>query len=90
MKTNTPPPAPPPKPPPGPASNAPGERYYTPSEFSGALAAHGVSLCTERVRQRCLLPAAEPQHLRTNTAFPGRHYIPESELIRLVTATSHE
>jgi hypothetical protein len=91
MNAATPPPAKPMNQSPGGlASNAPKERHYTPSEFSAALAEYGISVCTDRIRLRCLLHAADPQHISTNPAFPGRHYIPESELIRLVTARRHE
>ncbi|WP_334319630.1 hypothetical protein, partial [Termitidicoccus mucosus] len=63
---------------------------YTPSEFSAALAQYGITMHAVIVRWRCTTDGANPQHIRTNPAFPGRHYIPESELIRLVTGNRHE
>lgn len=66
-------------------SPAPRPRNYSPSEFSAALAECGVSLCADRVRRRCCLPAAHPEHIATLATFPGRHFIPEAELFRLAS-----
>jgi hypothetical protein len=67
------------------------EYYYTPGELSGLLAECGITLHPAVVRQRCALPASDPQHIRTNAAFPGRHYIPGSEAMRLIKSTkNHE
>jgi hypothetical protein len=68
------------------AANAPRERHYTPGEFSAALAGYGITLCTRLVRERCALPASAALRISTNPEFPGRLFIPEGELIRLVTA----
>jgi hypothetical protein len=73
----------PPLPPP-----APPERHYTPGEFSAALARHGITLHPVTVRWRCGLPEGQPLHIRTNPNYPGRIYIPDSELIRL--STTHD
>jgi hypothetical protein len=62
----------------------PSEYYYTPGEVSAVLAEHGITLHPKMVRERCALPASDPQHIRTNAAFPGRHYIPFSEVNRLI------
>ena len=72
------------------ASNTPRERHYTPCEFSAALAEHGITLHPVTVRWRCGLPSDWPLHIRSNPNYPGRIYIPESELIRLVTSRRHE
>ena len=72
------------------ASNTPRERHYSPSEFSAALAENGITLSSWSVRERCALPAADPLRVASNQWFPGRYYIPESELIRLVTNRRHE
>jgi hypothetical protein len=69
----------PPPPPPTPV------RHYTPGEFSAALAAHGITLHPVTVRWRCGLPEGDPLRIRANPNYPGRRYIPGSELIRLVT-----
>lgn len=59
------------------------ERRYSPSEFSGALAELHIGLCEKLVRQRCCLPETDPLHIATVKGFPGRHWIPESELFRI-------
>jgi hypothetical protein len=59
------------------------ERRYSPSEFSGALAGLHIGLCEKLVRQRCNLPESDPLHIATIKGFPGRHWIPESELFRI-------
>jgi hypothetical protein len=74
----------------GSAANAPRERHYTPGEFSAALAEHGITLHPVTVRWRCGLPEGVPLRIGANPNYPGRHYIPESELIRLVTTKDHE
>jgi hypothetical protein len=66
------------------ATNEPRPRYYTPGEFSAALEACGISIRTDAVRERCALPEGDALHIRTNNYFPGRRYIPESELFRLL------
>lgn len=69
----------------GKASAAPVRvRNYSPSEFSAALAECGVSLCVRNVTERCNLPLGDPRRIATLAAFPGRHFIPESELFRLL------
>jgi hypothetical protein len=62
----------------------PSEYYYTPGEVSAVLAEHGITLHVVTVRERCCLPVSDPQHIRTNAAFPGRHYIAFSEVNRLI------
>jgi hypothetical protein len=71
------------------ASNEPRERHYTPEEFSEALRQYGITLHPVVVRMRCRYPESNAYHIKTNPAFPGRHYIPESELIRIVTTSKH-
>ncbi|MDR0351966.1 MAG: hypothetical protein LBI02_00935 [Opitutaceae bacterium] len=66
------------------------ERHYTLGEFSAALAVLGLSLHPQLVRARCALPAGAPLHIKTNPYIPGRRYIPESELWRLIERPSHE
>ncbi len=62
-------------------------RNYSPSEFSGALAEMGISICEKGVRLRCALPASDPLHIKHLPGFLGRYYIPESELFRLAGIT---
>jgi hypothetical protein len=59
-------------------------RNYSPSEFSQALAEFGISLCVAEIRRRCGRPKADELHIATLHHFPGRWYIPESELFRIV------
>ena len=58
-------------------------RHYTPKEASSELASFDVFICVKRLRERCNLPAGNPDRIATNPAFPGRHFIPEAELLRL-------
>jgi hypothetical protein len=66
------------------------ERHYTPGEFSAALARWGITMHPGVVRWRCGLPEGDPRRIRHNRAFPGRRYIPESELNRLANDNRHE
>jgi hypothetical protein len=60
-------------------------RHYTPGEFSAALEACGITLHPKTVRERCGLPDGDAERIRVNPNFPGRYYIPGSELTRLAT-----
>lgn len=61
-----------------------GRRFFSPKEFVAALEArHGIRVSERTVRERCQLPEADPLHIATNPAFPGRWWIPEAELARL-------
>lgn len=60
-----------------PASARP--RHYTPCEFSLALEDGGLRRSSRWVSDEC-----RAGRIATNPAFPGRHYIPESELFRLL------
>lgn len=62
-----------------------GKRTWTPKELAGELAeAFGVPVCERNIVRRCNLPPTDPAHISTLPAFPGRHYIPASEVIRLL------
>lgn len=76
------------RPPSGPAVAAPVRaKFYTPKEFSAALADCGLRLCERAIAARCGLPIRHRDHIATNGLFKGRHFIPESELFRLVGIT---
>lgn len=60
-------------------------RHYSPKEFAAALFSRGrIELHERTVQRRCALPPADPLHIATNAHFPGRDWIPESELLRLL------
>jgi hypothetical protein len=62
-------------------------RYFTPKEFSAALATYGIAICPDRIRERCALSSRHgAARIATNTFFKGRHLIPESELDRILNA----
>jgi hypothetical protein len=59
-------------------------RHYTCKEFSAALFELAeINLGERAIARRCSLPFGDPARIATNPAFPGRHYIPASELARL-------
>lgn len=63
-----------------------GLRHWTPKELAGDLAAkfRDVSISERSIVRRCGLPAGHPGHIATNPAFPGRNYILETEVYRLL------
>lgn len=62
-----------------------GVRHWTPKELAADLAeVHGIEVGERAIVRRCTLPADNPGHIATNPAFPGRHYIPEAEALRLL------
>ena len=64
-------------------------RFYTPKEFSAALASYGIAICPDRIRERCALSSRHgAARIATNSFFKGRHLIPETELDRLLTAAA--
>jgi hypothetical protein len=64
-----------------------GKRTWTPKELAADLAdAFGVPVCERTIVKRCSLPASHPGHIATLAAFPGRHFIPAREVIRLMAA----
>lgn len=69
-----------------PASRA-GKRTWTPKELAAELAeAYGVPVCERSIVKRCRLPVGHPARIATLPAFPGRHYIPGAEALRLLPA----
>lgn len=64
-----------------------GKRTWTPKELAADLAAaFGVPVCERTIVKRCNLPADNPGHIATLPAFPGRHFIPAREVLRLLAA----
>jgi hypothetical protein len=63
-----------------------GKRHWTPKELAGDLAAKftDVSVSERSIVRRCALPSDHPARIETNPAFPGRNYILESEVFRLL------
>ena len=61
-----------------------GMRHYTPKELSAALAEAGIALSERSIMRRCGLPEGDALRIATPPAFPGRHYLPETELVRLL------
>lgn len=58
-------------------------RHFTPCELSQALRDGGLSRSPRWISDECAAG-----RIATNPAFRGRHYIPESELFRLLGITS--
>jgi hypothetical protein len=69
-----------------PASRS-GLRHFSPKELASELAAYGVQLGERAIQSRCNLPEGDPLRIATNPNFPGRHFILERELARLLGAT---
>ncbi len=63
-----------------------GVKYYAPKDVARELNAVGIPAHEKGIRRRCRLPASDPRHIATNPAFPGRFYVTESELLRLLGA----
>jgi hypothetical protein len=66
-----------------------GKRTWTPKELAAELVeAFGpeVAASERNLVKRCNLPAGHPGHIATLPGFPGRHYIPANEVIRLLAA----
>jgi hypothetical protein len=64
-----------------------GKRTWTPKELAADLAeTFGVPVCERTIVKRCNLPAGHPARIATLAAFPGRHFIPSDEVIRLLAA----
>lgn len=55
------------------------QKHYTPGELSLALEEGGLRRSARWVADEC-----HAGRIATNPAFRGRHYIPESELFRLL------
>ena len=68
-----------------PASRA-SVRHYSPKEFAAALARGGITVCERHIARRCALPASDSLYIASNPHFPGRYWIPETELTRLLGA----
>lgn len=64
-----------------------GVRHWTPKELACDLTeVHGVEVSERSIVRRCSLPADSAGSIATNPAYPGRHYIPEAEALRLLRA----
>ncbi len=61
-----------------------GVRYLTPKDLSRELSSAGIILHEQSIRRRCNLPADDAARIDSNPLFPGRFFIPESELARLL------
>ena len=61
-----------------------GQSFHTPKDVARELIAAGIPAHENSIRRRCCLPAGDERRIKTNPAFPGRHYVPDSELARLL------
>jgi hypothetical protein len=62
-------------------------RHYTPKEAASALEEFRIFVCARTISDRCALPAGHARHIATNPHWHPRHFIPESEVLRLAGIT---
>ena len=62
-----------------------GIRYHSPSEVAGLLVEQtGIPTTARTIQRRCRLPVGDPRRIETHPAHPGRDWIPDTELARLL------
>lgn len=62
-----------------------GDNHLSPKEVASRLTEAGIETHEKMIRRRCRLPVGNKWRIYRNPEFPGRYFIPVSELQRLLS-----